>query len=153
MRRKAWRAREEERRIQTQTKRSKEQHTNTRFKLCYSFLNCDNSQILSRSRRLKLHEKHVKTLNRIKLREKERRKQQSRRVNNSKVCIFSYFWSLTERISFFSTKRKILHFIKMSKKKGWRSWKKEKEGKHFRESFLSRPRVYKIFTKTSLLLK
>lgn len=64
-------------------------HTNTRFKLCYSFLNCDNSQILSRSRRLKLHEKHVKTLNRIKTREGE--KQQRRRVNNSKVCIFFVF--------------------------------------------------------------
>lgn len=41
-------------------RKRKEQHTNTRFKLCYSFLNCDNSQILSGSRRLKLHEKQVK---------------------------------------------------------------------------------------------
>lgn len=57
--------------INTNKKKERTTHTNTRFKLCYSFLNCDNSQILSRSRRLKLHEKHVKTLNRIKLRERK----------------------------------------------------------------------------------
>lgn len=47
----ASRTREDERIHTTETKATKrgrrEQH-NTRFKLCYSFLNCDNSQILSK---------------------------------------------------------------------------------------------------------
>lgn len=30
------------------TKRGRREQHNTRFKLCYSFLNCDNSQILSK---------------------------------------------------------------------------------------------------------
>lgn len=97
-------------------RKRKEQHTNTRFKLCYSFLNCDNSQILSGSRRLKLHEIQVKKLW-IEINwEKWRGKQQSRRVNNSKVCIFSYFWCLSEgKFRFFLRNVKKIHFIKMNK--------------------------------------
>lgn len=121
--------------------------TRTRFKLCYSFLNCDNSQILSKQAddesKLKIWQntgnKQKKTnLNRTAERSRARWFQSSLfffLIFTVKLKAKMRFETASEKMTFCSFSNEIITFYKV-RAKGWSFfWKGQ-------TVFLSRPRVF-----------